>query len=71
MKIRIESTDQITTLQGVECRVWKGITEQGTPCFVFVHRLAVHNLLDSSDFDRELDERLQPGTFFPLRQVLK
>jgi hypothetical protein len=61
MKITIESTDEIVTIDGVECRHWKGTTENGTPCEVFVHRIAVRD--DAKDaFDRELREKpLQNG----------
>lgn len=70
MKIQIESTDQFTTLDGVPVRVWKGATEAGTACFVFVHRLAVRDDADASEFDRELREELPPGQWLDLRKVL-
>lgn len=70
MKITIESTDQITTLDGVPCRVWKGATEAGVECVVFVHRLAVHKDQDAAQFERELAEQLPPGRHVPLSLVL-
>lgn len=41
MKATIESTETITSIDDVPCRVWSGLTEQGVPFFVFVHRVAV------------------------------
>lgn len=70
MKITIESTEQITTVDGVPVRVWNGITERGVPCFVFVHRLAVANAVDQSQFETELAEQLPPGRVVSLAHVL-
>jgi hypothetical protein len=70
MKIMIESTDQLTQMDGVPVRVWNGTTESGVPCIVFVHRLAVHNDSDSKQFERELQEQLPPGRAIPLSAIL-
>lgn len=70
MKLTIESTDQITTLDGVPARVWKGVTEAGVECVVFVHRIAVHRAADNDQFARELKEQLPPGRHVPLSVVL-
>jgi len=61
MRITIEATGLLTELDGVECRLWEGVTDQGTPCKVFVHRVAVHEDQDASAFDVELAEKLPPG----------
>ncbi|MCA8984497.1 MAG: hypothetical protein KDA76_12090 [Planctomycetaceae bacterium] len=61
MRIQIESTNEITTLDGVPCRVWRGTTESGIDCFVFVHRLAVHSE-KAYEFDCELREMAPPST---------
>jgi hypothetical protein len=60
VKITIESTDQLTHMDGVPVRVWKGVTERGTECFVFVHRVAVRDG-QHAEFARELNEQLEPG----------
>lgn len=60
MKITIESTDMLTEIDGVPVRYWQGTTEAGIPCKVFVHRIAVHNRIDASEFARELKERMPP-----------
>lgn len=70
MRIQIESTDQITKINDVPVRVWKGTSEAGIDCFVFVHRLAVHKSLDASQFDAELKEQLPPAHNVPLSAVL-
>ena len=70
MNITITSTEQLTHLDGVPVRVWNGVTEKGVRCKVFVHRIAVHESEDVSDFERELKEQLAPGRVIPLRHVL-
>lgn len=70
MQIQIESTGQLTHLDGVPVRVWEGVTAAGTKCKVFVHRVAVHQIEDASEFERELREQLQPGQVVDLRHVL-
>lgn len=70
MKLTIEATDKLTHLDGVQVRVWNGVTEQGTPCLVFVHRIAVEEHQDTASFERELSERLPPGIAVRLRDVL-
>lgn len=64
MQIQIESTDQITVIGGVQCRVWKGTTASGIPCILFVHRIAVDRAEDSAEFDRELRE-MDPDSGLP------
>ncbi len=61
MKISIEKTEQLLFLDGVQVRVWRGRTETGIECLVFVHRLAVAVEADSSEFARELDELPAPA----------
>jgi hypothetical protein len=61
MQIQIESTADIVTIDGVQCRRWKGTTSCGTECEVLVHRIAVLEDLDSSQFEKELAEQLPPG----------
>lgn len=51
MKIQMEPTEHIVAMDGVECRVWNGVTENDIQCFVFVHRIAVRNDQDAKEFD--------------------
>lgn len=79
MKITIESTDRITTINGVPARIWEGTTDSGIPVHCFITRIAMHQDLDASQFERELKE-CRPAsvdvvnTYFPggvpLRLVL-
>lgn len=70
MQLQIEATDKITTLDGVQCRYWEGVTEDGIPCKVFVHRIAVRDDNDSSKFEAELTEKMPPGRVVPLKLIL-
>lgn len=71
MEIQIKSTDTLTTLDGVPVRLWEGVTANGVECKVFVHRLAVKKDADTSQFEAELKEKMQPGAkIVPLRQIL-
>ena len=63
MQIQIESTEIITSLDGFECRLWKGVTADGIECKVFVHRIAVDQSFDLTQFDRDLAEQLPPANF--------
>jgi len=65
MKITLESTSQIVQFNGIECRVWEGETESGIPLTAFIPRVAVQREQDTSQFERELQERPQPGVRVP------
>ncbi len=72
MKITIESTTEIVTLNGVQCRVWEGQTEAGVKVQALIPRIAAHKEQDLSQFDRELQEMRAPTgeRAFPLRMIL-
>lgn len=70
MEIIIEATEKLTHIDGVPVRLWEGTTEAGTKCKVFVHRIAVHNDEDASQFENELQEKMPPGRVFDLRHIL-
>ena len=70
MLIQIRATDKLTRIDGVPVRLWEGITDLGTKCKVFVHLIAVHNDHDSTQFERELNEQLPPGSVVDLRHIL-
>ncbi len=73
MNIQIQSTHVLTEIEGRQVRVWDGLTESGTPCKVFVARLAVHRDHDASQFERELKEQLPPSELtqtIDLRHIL-
>jgi hypothetical protein len=70
MEISMKATPHLTTIGGVPCRLWEGVTAGGVPCKVFVHRVAVHNDHDSSQFEQELQEQMPPGVAIDLRHIL-
>lgn len=73
MKITLESTDKIVTLNGVPARIWQGTTESGVPCHAYITRVGVDRTEDTSEFERELRETATPRAelaTIPLRMVL-
>ncbi len=73
MKLTIESTTQTVFVNGAECRVWEGVSENGTPVQCLVVRIAADKGADLAQFERELQEQRPPRTeqmAFPLRMVL-
>ena len=70
MHIQIESTEDLTSIDGVPVRRWKGVTASGIECHVFVHRVAVLRTEDCTQFETELKEQVQPGRFIPFSSVL-
>ncbi len=70
MTLMIESTDELTFMDGVPVRVWKGITERGVRCFVFVHRIVAAEKEQKEQLDRDLKVELAPGRVIPLRNIL-
>lgn len=69
MKITAESTDAITVVDGARTRVWKGRTEGGVECTLFIARVAVHVDEDHEEFRREL-ETMPPPRELDVRHVL-
>ena len=74
MKIQIESTTKVVTINGVPARVWEGHTESGIPIHCFVTRVAVDKNADCQQFERELQECRAPSpeldAVIPLRMIL-
>jgi hypothetical protein len=73
MKIEIESTTKIVTLNGVPARIWEGKTANGTPVHCYVTRIAVSGDADASELERELLEQRPPTLEIqeiPLRMIL-
>lgn len=58
MRLVMSSTEEIVEVApGVQARVWRGVTGRGVKCFAFVAALAVSDLDDCAEFERELKER--------------
>jgi len=77
MQVTLESTDKIVELivNGAPCpaRLWEGTTSAGIRCHAYITRIAVHNQLDSAEFDRDLEKHRAPTAeieAIPLRMVL-
>jgi hypothetical protein len=61
MRIIIESTTKMVTLNGVPARIWEGKTDSGIPCHAYITRIAVDRGEDSREFDAELQEHRAPS----------
>jgi hypothetical protein len=57
VKLELESTTKIVTLNGVPARVWQGKTASGIPVFAFITRLAVDRDEPCEEFEHELEEQ--------------
>lgn len=60
MKITIEKTDDLTTVDGAPVRRWKGVTEDGIECAVFVAGIRVGENENLYEFGDELLLRSTP-----------
>lgn len=70
MRIMIESTDVLTTVNGVLVRLWAGETDDGIPVKVFIALIAVDREEDTTAFDRDLKEVGEPLELLPLGAAL-
>lgn len=74
MKITIESTSKIVTINGgIECRVWEGKSEGGVEAQCLIPRIGAAAGQDLSQFERELQEMKPPSAkadWFPLKMIL-
>lgn len=74
MKLTIESTTRVISVNGVQARVWEGTSEAGVPVYLAVTRVAVPESADQSQFAKELQAHKAPSDAavlcFPLRMVI-
>jgi len=74
VKLTIESTTRVISVNGVPARVWEGTSEAGVPVYLAVTRVSVPEGADQSEFTRELQAHRAPSDAavlcFPLRMVL-
>ena len=61
MKVTLESTPQVVTLDGVAARLWTGMTEGGVACEALIARVAVQHRLDQHEFEELLFQDLLPA----------
>ena len=60
MKITLQSTEKVVTLNGLPARIWEGKTESGIEVHAYITRIAVEKTNDTSEFERELQEHKPP-----------
>lgn len=65
MIIQIESTDNLVRIDGTLCRLWRGVTEKGIPCKVFVLRVAMDESASTWEADRDLVRLAEPTITTP------
>lgn len=53
MKVTLNSTTKIVTVDNVPARVWEGETDSGIPVFALITRIAT-DAPDTTEFEREL-----------------
>lgn len=73
MEISIRNTTRIVQVNGIDCRVWEGVTASGIKVQCLIPRIAAIKGEDLSEFERELQECLPPSpdvSAFPLRMIL-
>lgn len=69
MKVTAVPTSTITTIEGVQARVWKATTEDGVEFMMFVVRCAVPEDADQQQFQVHLKSMPEPQQA-PLSRVL-
>ena len=77
MKLIIENTTKVVDLEvngsRIPARVWEGQTDTGIPVHCFITRVAVHESLDCTQFEKELAEQRKPSfavQAIPVRLIL-
>ena len=60
MIVTLTSTSKVVTLDGVDCRIWEGVTSKGIPCHAFIPRIAGRSDDDALEFDADLKEQAKP-----------
>lgn len=73
MKVTLESTTKIVTVNGVPARIWDGETAGGIRVHAYVTRIAVAAKDDAAQFESELQECRAPSpevAAIPLRLIL-
>ena len=74
MKITIESTTKVITLNGIPARIWEGQSESGIKLHCYISRVAIDkNEPNPEQFEKELSEQRTPSAeieAIPLRLIL-
>ena len=64
MKLTIESTDLLTSINGREARIWNGRTARGVACLVYVALIQVPSR-DSKEFEQSALEEISVDCVYP------
>jgi hypothetical protein len=73
MKVTIESTTKIVSLNGIPARIWKGKTEEGQKVHCFITRIATPLDSDQDEFMKELTRTSVPSAeleAYPIRLLI-
>lgn len=75
MRLTLEPTDKIQSVDGVPHRVWKGETEKGVPVLAYIRAVSpqTHDEAANAEFARELQELPKPrreGITFDMRFII-
>lgn len=74
MNIQLHSTSKIVTLNGIQARIWEGITEGGIKCHAYITRIACDkDEPNASEFEADLKEHQPPSAeidAIPLRMII-
>lgn len=65
MKMRMEATKQLTTVDGVPARIWIATTAGGVPCLIWVCKIEARADDDVEKLEREMHETLPDGKYVP------
>jgi hypothetical protein len=69
MKVRLESTTKVVTVDGVEARVWEGETDSGIPIAALITRIAVEEGQPQGQFLAELAQCRPPTAGSPAAEA--
>ena len=74
MEIQMRSTNVIKKIDGIEMRIWEGVTRSGVPIVAMIARIAVKLDEDQTEFLVELIEasppNVGPGDFYDFRTLI-
>ena len=73
MKVQLESTTKIVTVNGIQARIWEGTTESGIGVHCYVTRIAVRMKDDCTQFEKELLVQRSPSAEvaeIPMRLII-
>jgi hypothetical protein len=75
MKLTLEPTDKIQSIDGSPSRLWTGVTEKGVPVHAYIRCVSpqTHDAEANAEFSRALQELPKPrreGITFDMRFII-